>query len=291
MSIYSTFLTKKQKVAGLLFAILGTFFFIAATSKKPSLTVVPVSQSAYKTIIFDLGDVLFTTNSFAKNKLIATTLIQNPTLLYYLINFDTKHEYFQFLHSVPAINHNKIFHNGKPMPAIMADWQIGITQGNEIIKKINDALLTTKHPSSIKNLFAAITTFMFTPETLAASQQPIDSMIRMAQALKKAGYKLFALSNWDEQSFALVKNNHPEIFQLFDGIVISGQEKIAKPNQEFFKLLLQKYNINPTTAIFIDDEASNITTAQSLGITSILCDKPSSVIKDLINFGVVTLTS
>lgn len=289
MSMYHQILIKKRRIAGLILAILGTFFFIAATSHKSVHHVIPADQSAYKTIIFDLGDVLFTTSSLAKNKLLATTLLQNPMLLYYLINFNTKQEYFKFLHSVPAVNHNKIFHNGKPMPAIMADWQIGIAQGSKIIAKINDTLCTTQHPTAIKNLFAAIATFMFTPQTLASSQQLIRSMIRMVQALKNAGYKLFILSNWDERSFTIVQTNNSELFDLFDGILISGQEQMAKPSTEFFQLLLQKYNINPTTAIFIDDEPSNIATAQTLGITSILCKTPTSVTQELSNLGIITL--
>jgi HAD superfamily hydrolase (TIGR01509 family) len=283
------FFTKKRKVAGLILAVLGAFFFIAATYQKTHPVVISAEETQFKTIIFDLGDVLFSTDRTAKHKLIATTLLKNPSLLYHLMTFDTKNEYFKFLHSVPAIGKNTIFYHAEAMPGIMADWQTGLNSGSEISAKITAHLESTQHPAAIKNLFAAITTFMFTPASLAASQQPIPSMIRMVQAFKTAGYKLYVLSNWDEHSFEIVRTNNPEIFDLFDGILISGQEKMAKPNPEFFQKLLQKYTINPATTIFIDDEPNNIATARALGITSIHCDKPASVTKELMNLGVVKL--
>ncbi|MBP6892530.1 HAD family phosphatase [Candidatus Babeliales bacterium] len=289
MSNHRQVFTKKRKIAGLILAVLGAFFFVAATHQKAHPVVISTQESSFKTIIFDLGDVLFATNQWQKQKLIASTLLYNPILCYHLINFDTKTEYFKFLYSVPTTGKEIIFYHNEPMPGIMADWQTGLQSGSEITTKITAHLETTQHPVAIKNLFAAIATFMFTPETLAASQQPIDSMIRMAQAFKSAGYALYVLSNWDENSFNIVRANHPEIFNLFDGILVSGQEKMAKPNPEFFQKLLQKYNINPETTIFIDDEPNNIETARALGITSIQCDKPASVTRELINLGVVKL--
>ena len=286
---YRHIFTKKRKIAGLIFAVLSAFFFVAATYQKSHPVVVSAQDSSFKTIIFDVGDVLFTPNQWEKQKLIAATLLYNPMLCYHLINFDTKNEYFKFLHSVPATSTIPIFYHAQQMPAIIADWQMGLHSGNEISAKIIAHLENTQHPAAIKSLFAAIATFMFTPKKLAASQQPIGSMIRMAQALKAAGYQLYILSNWDEHSFEILRTNNPEIFDIFDGILISGQEKIAKPNPEFFQKLLQKYNINPATAIFIDDEPNNIATARALGITSIQCDKPAAVTKELINLGIVKL--
>lgn len=289
MISYRQIFNKKRKVAGLILAILGTFFFIAAKYQNAHPVVISAQESAYKTIIFDLGDVLFSTNPMTKHKLIASTLLFNPSLAYHLINFDTKQQYFNFLHTIPATGQSTVFYHAQPMPGIMADWQAGLVAPDQLFSKITTTLETSQHPAAIKNLFTAIATFMFTPQTLAASQQPVSSMIRMVQAFKAAGYQLFVLSNWDEHSFEIVRTSNPKIFDLFDGIMISGQEKMAKPNPEFFQKLLNKYNINPATTIFIDDEPNNIATARALGITSIQCDKPSYVTQELINLGVVKL--
>lgn len=291
MLIQSFFDTKKRKITGLVLVVLSLFLFISAKYQSSNSNVVSTENSAYNTVIFDLGEVLFSTNSNGKHALIIGTILKNPTLLYHLINFDTKKEYFDFLRTVPAATTCTIFHNNQPMPAIMVDWQTGISSGKEITDKVTAQLEKSQHPTAIKNLFYAIATFMFTPHKLANCQQPIAEMVKLAKDLKAAGYKLFVLSNWDALSFEIVQKNNPEVFNLFDGILISGQEKIAKPNPEFFKKLLQRYDINPSTTIFIDDEPSNIATANTLGITSILCDTHESAIQKLIDTGILQITS
>lgn len=280
---------KRHKFLNLILAIAGTLFIMAATNKKEvKANVVSVRESHYKTVIFDLGGVLFSTNSNAKNQLILYTLITNPTLLYYLINFDVKREYFKLLHQVPAQSTAAINHQSEPMPQIMVDWQTGLVTPEELKEKIIYHIQQSNHSISIKNLCIAIADFMFTPQSLANSQIPIQEMVQLAKKLKHAGYQLFALSNWDEYSFEIMKEQHPKIFELFDGIMISGEEKIAKPSSEFYQKLIEKFKLNPSQCIFIDDEPINIKAGKELGFESIICDKSSHVVKKLINLGILT---
>lgn len=288
MLIQTSNFMKNRKIIKLMFAILGTFFIISATNQKNKLYVIPIEQSAYKIVIFDIGDVLLTTSSSAKRSMILSALISNPTLLYYLVNFSVKEEYFKVLHSVPAQSNAAMYNKGEQMPAIMVDWQLSITSCKEIKSTVIHHIQQTDHPAPIQNLFIAIAEFMFTPETLAASQNSITSMVRLAQELKKAGYQIFALSNWDKESFEIARKNHQEIFDLFDGILVSGQEHIGKPAAEFYQRLLKNHNLTISDCIFIDDEPFNIKAAQELGIKSILCDKPATVMQELIEIGVLT---
>ena len=55
-------------------------------------------------------------------------------------------------------------------------------------------------------------------------------------------------------------------FQLFDGIVISAEEKLIKPDTALFQLLLDRYQLDPTKMVFMDDSLPNITAAESLGM-------------------------
>jgi 2-haloacid dehalogenase len=52
----------------------------------------------------------------------------------------------------------------------------------------------------------------------------------------------------------------------FDGRVVSGEEKMRKPFPEFYKLLLQRYNLDPATTLFIDDNLRNIKAAEQVGL-------------------------
>lgn len=291
MSIQTQKFTKNRKIIKLIFAILGTFFIISATNQNNKLSVTAVDQSPYKVVIFDIGDVLLTTSSSAKKWMILSALIQNPALAYYLVNFAVKEEYFKVLHNVPAQSNAAMYHKTEKMPAIMVDWQLSLASCTEIKSTVIHHIQQTDHPVSIQNLFIAIAEFMFTPQILSANQNSITSMVRLAQELKKAGYQIFALSNWDKESFEIVQKNHPEIFDLFDGVLISGQEHIGKPTPEFYQRLLAQYNLMAQDCIFIDDEPFNIQAAQDLAMKSILCDKTATVIQELTELGVLKRSS
>jgi 2-haloacid dehalogenase len=60
-----------------------------------------------------------------------------------------------------------------------------------------------------------------------------------------------------------------EFFKWFDGIVVSGAEKTRKPFADFFKILLDRYNIDPTSSLLIDDNFRNIKGAEAVGINGI----------------------
>lgn len=86
--------------------------------------------------------------------------------------------------------------------------------------------------------------------------------------LKKAGYKVYGLSNWSAETFPLVKEKFP-VFKMMDGIVISGEELIAKPDYRIYQILLNRYNLQANECVFVDDRQSNIDAAKELGIHGI----------------------
>lgn len=86
--------------------------------------------------------------------------------------------------------------------------------------------------------------------------------------LKKTGYKVYGLSNWSAETFPLVKEKFP-VFKMMDGIVISGEELIAKPDYRIYQILLNRYNLQANECVFVDDRQSNIDAAKELGIHGI----------------------
>jgi 2-haloacid dehalogenase len=98
---------------------------------------------------------------------------------------------------------------------------------------------------------------------------PIDDSIEILQQLKATGqYRLYALTNWSNETFPIALMQYP-FLQWFDGIVVSGREKQRKPHASFYQLLLDRYDINAAEALFIDDNLRNVTAAQDHGIDSI----------------------
>lgn len=116
---------------------------------------------------------------------------------------------------------------------------------------------------------------------------PIHDTVDILKTLKDSGrYKLYALTNWQADLFniALVRYN---FLHWFDGRVVSGEEKMRKPFPEFYQLLLNRYNVDPATAVFIDDNARNVQAAEKLGITSVLFESPAQLKDDLIHHNII----
>lgn len=89
-------------------------------------------------------------------------------------------------------------------------------------------------------------------------------------------YKFYALTNWSAETFPVALERF-KFLQWFDGRVVSGEEKTRKPFHDFYNILLSRYNIDPSEAIFIDDNKRNVEAAEVLGIKSIHFESPDQL--------------
>jgi 2-haloacid dehalogenase len=93
--------------------------------------------------------------------------------------------------------------------------------------------------------------------------------VEIFKELKESGkYKIYALTNWSAETFPVAQQRF-EFLNWFDGIVVSGAEKMRKPAPEFYQVLFNRHKVKPEEALFIDDNHRNILAAEKLGILSI----------------------
>ena len=97
---------------------------------------------------------------------------------------------------------------------------------------------------------------------------PIRQTEQLLQRAHQCERQLYCLSNMSVEVYRHIKDKHA-FFTRFNGIVISGQEKVAKPSREIFSILLERFALTPAETVFIDDSAANIDTARGLGIHAI----------------------
>lgn len=98
---------------------------------------------------------------------------------------------------------------------------------------------------------------------------PIDATVNILRGLKDSqNFKLLALTNWSAESFPVALERY-DFLSWFDGILVSGVEKMKKPDPQIYQLLLERYNVQPSEAIFIDDNIHNVHAARSLGIDAL----------------------
>lgn len=97
----------------------------------------------------------------------------------------------------------------------------------------------------------------------------IEGTVELFKQLKESGkYKIYALTNWSAETFPIALQRY-DFLNWFDGIVVSGTEKMRKPNPAFYQLLLDRYHAKAEEALFIDDNLRNVLAAQKMGIKSI----------------------
>ena len=108
----------------------------------------------------------------------------------------------------------------------------------------------------------------------------IKGIEEVVSALKARGYKLFLLSNAPEYFY---KNLHFfRIFDHFDGFVVSGCEKVVKPDLRIYRILLERFDLRAEECVFFDDLAQNGAGAKAAGIAAYQFFGDVKLIKELL---------
>ena len=92
---------------------------------------------------------------------------------------------------------------------------------------------------------------------------PIEGTYEQIVKLKERGFGLYTLTN-AALTFRTYCRNSPA-FGLMDGILVSSEEKLMKPEPEIYIRLLEKFGLKACECLFIDDSAPNVKTAEDLG--------------------------
>ncbi len=110
----------------------------------------------------------------------------------------------------------------------------------------------------------------------------VDILKKLHQS---ADYSIYALTNWSGETFPVALQKF-HFLSWFEGIVVSGDEKLVKPDPAIYKLLLERYGLDATTCVFIDDRADNVQAAVDLGFKGIPFSNGQQLHKELQNLKV-----
>lgn len=140
------------------------------------------------------------------------------------------------------------------------EWNHAMDAGLSVPDSV--AALAQHHPEDAELIKAWWTRW---PEMFGGA---ITDSVALAEALSESGVRLLALTNWAAETWPHALERFSFLTTLFDGIVVSGHEKTAKPGVEVFTILTDRYGLTPSETAFIDDSPPNVATAQSLGFRS-----------------------
>lgn len=163
----------------------------------------------------------------------------NPRYLFRQL-FDTETEVEHFLASVctPQWNHEQ--DRGR-------SWATAVKE------------LTERFPEHA----ASIAAFRDRWEETLGDELP--ETVQLLEVLRNKGnVRLIALTNWSQETFPVARARFP-FLQWFEGIVVSGEERQAKPDAALFEVMNDRYTLSPSECLFIDDSYPNIRTAAALG--------------------------
>ena len=166
----------------------------------------------------------------------------------------------------PDYLYKKIFSNETDMRYFLdnictKEWNAQQDAGYRLEQATND--LIKKHPKYINEIKAYYTRWK---EMFGGFDTNSVSILEKIHSQKKC--RLLALTNWSAETFYIAKDSYP-FLNYFEGIVVSGDEKIKKPDFKIYQILLERYNVNASESVFIDDTFINIEAANELGFQTI----------------------
>lgn len=110
--------------------------------------------------------------------------------------------------------------------------------------------------------------------------KPINETVSILKGLKQKGYNLYYLSNFHDIAFKKMKEKY-DFFSLFDGGVVSYEDKLLKPDERIYKAILNKYSLVPEESIFIDDTKVNVDAAKEAKIEGLVFENANKLKEDL----------
>ncbi|MCI6466692.1 MAG: HAD family phosphatase [Faecalicatena sp.] len=111
--------------------------------------------------------------------------------------------------------------------------------------------------------------------------------ISWIKSLKEAGFHVYVLSNYGEYMYEHTQKEL-SFLEFTDGGILSYREKLIKPEPMIYKTLLERYQIHPEEAVFLDDSLPNVEAAKALGIHGIHFTSYEKAVAELETLGVVT---
>jgi 2-haloacid dehalogenase len=158
------------------------------------------------------------------------------------------------------------------------DWNAQQDAGRPFAQAIEE--LVGRHPEFRDEIEAY---WLRWAETLG---EPLHDSVELVDELRRAGVRLLALTNWSAETYPTGRRRYP-FLDWFEAIVVSGEERIAKPDPRIFRLLLDRFGLEAESTVFIDDSEANVRAAADVGMIAIRFEGAAELRERLIALGVL----
>jgi 2-haloacid dehalogenase len=152
------------------------------------------------------------------------------------------------------------------------EWNAEQDRGRPFAEGV--AELVERHPAHA----AAIAAYAERWEEMLGGD--IGGTVELLAELRAAGTPLYALTNWSAETFVVARRRF-EFLSWFDGVLVSGEERMIKPDPAFFRLLLDRFGLDPEATFYIDDNEANVAAARRLGLDAVRFTDPGRLRREL----------
>ena len=185
------------------------------------------------------------------------------------------------LHWDPRVLYRKIFASETEVEWFLTHvcnsaWNLEQDRGRSFEEAIAEA--TARHPDQAQAIAAY---HLRWPETLT---HVIDGSVGILGELKAQDTPLYAITNWNQDKFRLTKARYGFLHHFRD-IVVSGDEKLIKPDPAIYRLLLDRNGLDASDCLFIDDSLKNVAGAQAVGMRAHHFTSPEVLREHLVSIG------
>jgi 2-haloacid dehalogenase len=187
-----------------------------------------------------------------------------------LVDWNPRHLYRQFFGADEAAMERFL------AEVCTAEWNARLDAGFPFAEGV--AELMTAHPDRADLITAYYERWY---EMLGGA---FEGTVAILRELRRAGVRTYALSNWSGETFPGTRARYPFLDEM-DGVLISGDVKLGKPDPAIFRVFLSRFGLKAETTVYIDDSAANVAAASGLGMIAIRFEDAARLRSDLRRLG------
>jgi 2-haloacid dehalogenase len=145
-----------------------------------------------------------------------------------------------------------------------------------------EAAATSSHPQLAEEIAA------YRPNFARSLRGLVPGTTGILHDLRTRGVRLVALTNWSAETIHHAEDAFPEVFAVFDDVVVSGAEGVAKPDPEIFEVLRRRLGTRIDDVFYVDDAVRNVMAARDAGMDAVLFTDAAALAADLRSRGLLT---
>jgi 2-haloacid dehalogenase len=184
----------------------------------------------------------------------------------------------------PRFLYERLIEDGPALDAFLRDvvthdWHFQHDAGRDFADTSRELIAEHPHHAELIGQWG--------PRFLDSIGEPIPGMHELVAELDAAGVPLFAITNFSHEWWPPFRAREAALFDRFRDVVVSGAEKLVKPDAAIYRLALARFGLRAEEAVFIDDNEANVAGAAAVGMTALHFTGEGKLRRELSDLGLL----